>query len=365
VVHERDLTFPPFHLDLANERLWRGAELLALRPKAFRLLRYLAEHPERLLTQEELLKAIWQHGYVSEGLLRGYIRKLRSTLGDDAKNPRFIETAGGRGYRFIAPLTSSPPVPRLIESSVAHLLQPPLPFVGRHEELAQLHGALERALSGQRQVVFATGEPGIGKTALVDAFLAQAAGAHQDLWVGRGQCIDHHGAGEAYLPLLEALGGLLRRERPALAPLLRRQAPTWLVQIPASMEEAEREALSRQLFGSTQERMARELAEALEVLTAESPLVLWLEDLHWSDFSTVDLLAMLARRRAPARLLVVGTYRPSDVIASGHPLRALVRELARGARAVQGLPTRVLDIPRGHPISRRPVCPAAVTSGAS
>jgi hypothetical protein len=88
MAEEPDLTFPPFRLDLANERLWRGTEPLTLRPKAFLLLRYLAEHPERLLTQEELLKAIWQHGYVSDGLLRGYIRKLRKLLGDDAKNPR-------------------------------------------------------------------------------------------------------------------------------------------------------------------------------------------------------------------------------------------------------------------------------------
>jgi DNA-binding response OmpR family regulator len=119
VVQERDLTFPPFRLDLANERLWRGSEPLALRPKAFRLLRYLAEHPERLLTQEELLKAIWQHGYVSEGLLRGYIRKLRSTLGDDAKNPRFIETAGGATG---SSPRSSPPRPSRASLNRAFLL---------------------------------------------------------------------------------------------------------------------------------------------------------------------------------------------------------------------------------------------------
>ncbi|MGH8471402.1 MAG: AAA family ATPase, partial [Gammaproteobacteria bacterium] len=344
MAEEPDLTFPPFRLELANERLWRGAEPLTLRPKAFLLLRYLAEHPERLLTQEELLKAIWQHGYVSDGLLRGYIRKLRKLLGDDAKNPRFIETAGGRGYRFIAPLTSRP-VPRVNESSVSPVRQPPAPFVGRHEELAHLHDALAQALGGERQVVLVTGEPGIGKTALIDTFLSHSAGAHPGLWVGRGQCIEHHGRGEPYLPLLEALGGLARRaEGRALIPLLRRQAPTWLLQMPGSLEEAEREALSRQLHGSTQERMARELAEALEVLTAESPLVLGLEDLHWSDLSTVDLLAMLARRRAPARLLVVGTYRPADVIASGHPLRGLVRELNAHARCAE-LPLRFLTAP--------------------
>lgn len=203
---EPQLSFPPFHLDLANEQLWCGAELLPLRPRAFRLLRYLAEHPQRLVTQEELLKAVWQHSYVSEGLLRGYIRELRGLLGDDAKAPRFIETASGRGYRFIASITPTLPVPSPIESSVPPTLQPPPGFVGRQEELAQLHGALERALLGERQVVFVAGEPGIGKTALVDAFLAQVVGA-QGLWVGRGQCIDHYGAGEAYLPLLEAFGG--------------------------------------------------------------------------------------------------------------------------------------------------------------
>ncbi|MGH8574072.1 MAG: AAA family ATPase, partial [Gammaproteobacteria bacterium] len=309
-----------------------------MRPKAFRLLRYLAEHPERLLTQQELLKAIWQHGYVSEGLLRGYIRKLRSALGDDAKNPRFIETAGGRGYRFIAAVASTSSFLSSVEAGRPAPLQAPAGFVGRQDELAQLHEALAQALRGERRVMFVTGEPGIGKTTLIDAFLAQSAGVHPDLWFGRGQCIEHHGAGEAYLPLLDALGALAREaDGEQLVQLLRGQAPTWLVQMPAAMEEAEREALTRQLYGSTQERMARELVEAIEVLTAERPLLLWLEDLHWCDLSTVELLAMLARRREPARLLVVGTYRPADVIASSHALQAMVRELRAHAQC-RGLP---------------------------
>ena len=114
--------------------------------------------------------------------------------------------------------------------------------------------------------------------------------------------------------------------------------------MPAFVEEAERDLLSRRGHGATPERMARQLSEALEALTAESPLILWLEDLHWGDPSTVDLLAMLARRRAPARLLVVGTYRPADVIASAHPLRALVRELEAHAQC-RGLPLGFLTSP--------------------
>ncbi len=198
---------------------------------------------------------------------------------------------------------------------------------GREAELAQLHKWLEKALGGERQIVFVTGEPGIGKTTLVEAFLAQLA-ANGNLWIGRGQCIEHYGAGEAYLPVLEALGRLCREpggER--LIELLHQQAPTWLVQMSALLSAAELEALQRKTQGTTRERMLRELVEAVEAVTAERGLVLWFEDLQWSDVSTLDWLAYVARRREAARLLVIGTYRPVDVIVSEHPLKAVKQEL--------------------------------------
>ena len=74
--------------------------------------------------------------------------------------------------------------------------------------------------------------------------------------------------------------------------------------------------------------MLREAAQALEACCATRTLVLVLEDLHWSDVSTLDLVAFLASRREPARLLLAGSYRPLDVLAPGHPLRALISELA-------------------------------------
>jgi len=104
-------------------------------------------------------------------------------------------------------------------------------------------------------------------------------------------------------------------------------APTWLVQLPWLEDRGDREALSGEPLGITKERMLREMAEALEALTAKTPLVLVLEDLHWSDYSTLDLLGMLARRQEAARLLVVGSYRSVDVIVKPHPLRALIQEL--------------------------------------
>ena len=145
---------------------------------------------------------------------------------------------------------------------------------------------------------------------VVEAFAAQV---RQDptVWLAYGQCVEHYGAGEALLPVLEALGQLCRaRVGHGWWRLLRQQAPTWLVQLPWLVTESDRQQWRYELQGATRERMLREFAEVVETLTVETPLVLVLEDLHWSDYATLDLLALLARRPTPARLLVLGTYRP-------------------------------------------------------
>src|SRR5947207_4625137 len=97
--------------------------------------------------------------------------------------------------------------------------------------------------------------------------------------------------------------------------------------MPALVPEAVYDTLQRRGAGVTRERMLRELAEAVEVLSAERPLVLVLEDLHWSDMSTLDWLAFVARRREPARLLIIGAYRPFEVIVSNHSLKSVKQEL--------------------------------------
>jgi predicted ATPase len=95
------------------------------------------------------------------------------------------------------------------------------------------------------------------------------------------------------------------------------------------------EAVQRRTAGATRERMLRELAEAVEALTAARPLVLVLEDLHWTDVSTLDWLAYVARRREPARLLVVGTSRPVEAVVAAHPLRAVTQELRLHGQGVE------------------------------
>ncbi|WP_145998759.1 AAA family ATPase [Methyloterricola oryzae] len=320
---ERDLIFPPFRLDLLNERLWCGEQPISLRPKALAVLRYLAEHPQRLVTQEELLQAVWHQPYVSDGLLRGYIGELRGVLGDDAKAPRFIETAARRGYRFIAavaPFKRSAPEWMPTEE----MQKGDGGLVGREVPLQALYRHWARAAQGERQLVFVTGEPGLGKTALVNAFAESLpAGAAM---IARGQCVEQLGETEAYRPLLEAVGLLCRENEQAVAHL-RRYAPTWLIQMPWLLTEAARADLQRMTLGATRERMLREGVEFLETWSVENPLLLILEDLHWSDAASIELLALLARRDQAAPLLVLGTYRPIELVLHDHPLKALRHEL--------------------------------------
>jgi predicted ATPase len=312
--------------------LWRHEQLVPLSPKPLAVLATLVAQAGQVVTKEALLDAVWADTAVTEGVLKGCIRQRRRVLGETAAAPQYIATVHRRGYRFLATVTplAFPPAPSpLATPHTAALL------VGREVELAQLHQWWAQACQGMRQLVFITGEAGIGKTTLVDAFIAQVA-ASDTGWNSRGQCIAHYGAGEPYLPLLEALSTLA--QGPAgvqLRALLRQQAPSWLMQLPALVSDAELEGLQRRTSGTTQERMLRELADAMEALTVERPLVLVLEDLHWSDVSTLDWLAYIARRREVARLLVLGTYRPTDAIVHGHPVHPVSQELQRHAQGAE------------------------------
>src|SRR6266699_7028279 len=96
--------FGPFALDSTNACLWRGAEAVALPPKTFDVLHYLVTHPDRLVTKDELLDAVWPETAVTDAVLRVAIGALRKALGDTAQTPRFIATVPRRGYRFLAPV---------------------------------------------------------------------------------------------------------------------------------------------------------------------------------------------------------------------------------------------------------------------
>src|SRR5262245_52376117 len=313
---ERFLTFGPFRLDLLQSRLWWQAQPIALRPQAFAVLRYLVLHSDRLVTKAELFQHVWDGRQVTDTVLRGCIHAIRVALVDTATTPQYLETVGRQGYRFRLGRVT----PRLRSAATR-------PIVGRQEDVEWLRERWLWAREGRRQLGVLSGEVGIGKTTVVDLFLASLPSSWEG-GVGRGQCVDTYGDGEPYLPMLEALGQVGQSpHREALRSVLQRYAPTWLVHLPGLLGDGERERLQHQMQDVTPARMLRELAEALEALTMTLPLVLVLEDLHWSDVATVNLLTYLAQRRDAARFLLLGTYRPADVVVRGHPLRGVLQEL--------------------------------------
>ena len=323
---EPHMAFGPFRLELetSQARLWRGERVLPLRARSLAVLRYLLEHPGRLVTKAELHQHVWAGMLVTDTVLRVCIRDIRVALDDDAAAPQYLETVAGQGYRWLVRGERSAPRPGAAG-----------PIVGRQREVDALEGWFQRAATGNRQLVFVSGEVGIGKTTVLDLWLARCATEHE-VRIAWGQCVEHVRASEPYLPLLDVLGQLGRGPAGGeLLGVLRQYAPMWLAQLPGLVNESEREQLQRQVQGATSARMVRECAEALAALTVDTPLVLVLEDLHWSDLSTVECLTALAQRREAARLLVLGTYRPVEALLRRHPLRGAVQELCGRGQGVE------------------------------
>lgn len=197
---------------------------------------------------------------------------------------------------------------------------PPLSFtaiphtVGRQAVVEVLEGQLDECRKGGRgRMVCVTGEAGIGKTTVAENFLAGLdAGT---VTVARGRCSERLAGAGAYLPVLEALESLLRG--PAgeeHAELMARTAPSWYGQLGPAPEATGSDVDGR----VSQDRLKRDLTRFCGHLTRERPFVLFLEDLHWADVSTVDLLTYLADRFDGTATLVLATYRPEDMRLGKH-----------------------------------------------
>lgn len=308
--------FGPYELDTRVYELRERGQRRPVEPQVFDVLAYLIAHRDRVIAKEELLDQLWPDRVVSETTLTSRLKAARKAVGDTGKAQLVIRTQHGRGYRFIADVEERDaavvmPAPEARRTDAG--------IVGRGEELVQLERALAAALEAHRRFVFIEGEAGAGKTTLVEAFVRGLSGVR----VARGQCVEHRGSGEPYMPLLDAIGRLCRGADAArIIELLSRDAPSWLVQLPWLLSDADVAALTAR--APSGDRMLRELAMFVERASCETPLVLVIEDLHWCDSATLEALDLLARHTDPARLLVIGTLRPTKcaVAAMAQELRA-------------------------------------------
>jgi DNA-binding winged helix-turn-helix (wHTH) protein/tetratricopeptide (TPR) repeat protein len=311
------LEFARFKIDPANQCVWRTGdgvdEQIPLAPKAFSLLQYLVENRGRLVSHDELLDTLWPDVVVQPEVIKSQILAIRNALGADAHDGHFIQAVRKRGYKFVGDVADRRSAAVAIATNVVDS-----PYVGREVPMAELQYAFNHAERADRQITFIVGEPGIGKTALVEHFI----GALQsDALLAIGRCVEGFGGTEPHFPVLEALSHIARAGDDKVVQSIVSIAPTWAVQLTRVVSPETRGRLTKELAGSTRQRMVREFCDLVEVLATHRPLVLVLEDLHWSDYSTIDLLSALARRAGPAKLMVIATYRLGDAIERSHPVR--------------------------------------------
>lgn len=320
--------FADCELDEQLFQLRRRGEIVAIEPKVFDVLLYLLRHRDRVVTKDELFDTVWAGQAVSESVLPKCINVARRAVGDESAEQQIIRTVHGRGYRFVAAVTPRETAQEETPTSGAPVEgRPGAPFVGRAPVLERLRDALTVVSAGRGQVHLVAGEPGIGKTRVVDELAALAR--EQRALVAVGRAYEGDGA-PAFWPWLQILRTCVDAlEASSLTPLMGAGAADIAALLPdvrarirglPRPEPIEAESARFRLFES--------VTTFLQRVAARQVLVIVLDDLHWADEASLRLLRFVAGGVNAARILLVGTYRDVEV-RRGHPLVDVLGALAR------------------------------------
>jgi len=321
--------FEDFVFDRNAHELRRAGLVVPLQRIPFELLGLLVERRGKVVTRDEIIERVWGKGVFvdSESAINTAVRKLRRALNDDPDKPRLIATLPGRGYRFVAEIGSTDarraPRPRPIHA-----------MVGRQRQLASLSNGIDSAASGQGRAFLICGEPGIGKTRLVEELTAAADARQMPLLIGH--CSEQDEA-VAYLPFVEMLETFINNSssREELRTALGDQAPELVRMTPKLMNilpglpptpDLPPAQARRHLFNCFVEFTAR--------FASRRPTLMVLEDLHWADNSTLSLLEHLVERLSELPVFLVGTFRDIDP-SLGRNLAKILEGLIRRRLATQ------------------------------
>ncbi len=296
------------------------------------------QHPYSAASHLAVLQAILTEAPVPPSRLKPEIPRmledlmLRMLAKDPGRRPtaqEILETVGQADVRNL-------------KQSLATAARPQRFTVGHIAEQTELRRGYECAIKGQGIFLCISGEPGIGKTTLVNDFLDEVSG--EESCVGRGRCSERLAGAEAYLPILEALEDLIHSaDGSQWARILIQCAPTWYVQITSSSQDPA-DSLRAQTAGASQDRMKREITTFFQEVSRVKPLILFFDDLHWVDVSTLDIISYLADRCGFMRILMLATYRPTDLMLAKHPFLQVRLELQiRGA--CREIPVGFLALP--------------------
>ncbi len=317
-VRAQQYVFGRYSLTADGTLLTRDGEALPLAPKVLQTLLVLVQRAGRVVSKDDLVAAVWPQTFVEETGLTRNVSVLRRALGEDAR--RLVTTIPRVGYRFTSAveLRTSP----LATGATAFAACPDRGlFVGRDAEMARLTDAWRRSLAGRGGLVAIAGDPGIGKTTLGERFLSLAAS--QGL-VGIGRCSELFATAEPHLPVLECLDMLAAHD--GVGQALHARAPTWSHHVRGVGGPS-----TRRTQAGSPEHLLLELMQFLADASRQHPIVWLLDDAHWADTATSDVIAHMAGRLSQLRVLVVLTYRDRLLEQQRHPLATIRAEyLAKG-----------------------------------
>ncbi|MCZ7683009.1 MAG: AAA family ATPase [Sandaracinaceae bacterium] len=320
------VVFGDFVLDEARRELTRGGRPVELQRLPFEVLLYLVEHRDRAVSNEELLAHVWRGTRVSRGAVAQAMLQLRRALGDDARNPEIVRTVRGHGFRFCAavrPVGGASLEPEPPPAGVAHVR-------GRDAELAWLRASFDEAAAGRGSVVLIGGEPGIGKTTLLEAAAAQL-GARGALVVWGRSSEDRSGV--PFFPwasVAQALIGSSRTRERALALTSERNALLSLFPSLHPRSAVAKAGLVARVANSETRARAFAAVDSLLAAIAELvPTVVLLDDWHAADVPSQLLLAFLAPKLKDRAVLVIAAHRDIDPSDESRALRDAIDARAR------------------------------------
>ena len=305
----------PFRLDPFNQCLWRrtgsgGEQRILLTPTEFGVLDHLLEHAGRLVTHRELLDAVWPGMAIEPQVVKNKVFHLRRVLEDRAEAASVHRDAARRGYRFVGRLERS-------TRAEAEAPTPGSRLVGREAPSLNSGRGCVTPRPGRCRSRSSPGSPASGRRRWRTSSRGGWPPPTPQCASAAGNASKASGARKRSTPCSRRWAGCaVGLTAPAWWITLASEAPTWLVQFPALLTRQHRETLRQEILGATRERMLREICNALAALSMRRPLLLVLEDLHWGDSSTLDLISALARHHTPARIMLIATYRPSEVAGS-------------------------------------------------
>jgi predicted ATPase/DNA-binding winged helix-turn-helix (wHTH) protein len=338
--------FGAFEVDFRLFELRQDGAPVRIDRKVFNLLRYLLEHRERVVDKNELLQEVWDGEVVVDAVVTTAIARLRKVLGQRGGEGGPIQTVHGRGYRFIpevvlvpssAPSAVRASEPRLpavavpaqpVQTYVDTDLHPGLrdPFVGREDPMQRLHGALTKALAGTVRARLLAGEPGMGKSRLCQEISARARESGARVWVGRCYEADR---GDPLWPWMQILRQAVDR---AAIEALSVLPPSQIAELTAFVPELGSGRTPGAADGGAPIRMSlfEAITAFLRAASQHVPVVLVLDDLHWSDAASLQLFGYLLDNIGAARLLLLATFRDAE-LEPGHAHAAELDRLERSA----------------------------------